>query len=362
MTAFDPNKPFNDLPPLPPRIEVETRDILKQTIPAERALAELKGLGRILPNQSLLVNSVVLQEAKDSSEIENIVTTNDALFRAFSADTQQVDTATKEVLRYREALWEGYHALRTRQVLSTNLFVTIMQRIKETQAGIRNTPGTTISNSTDGKVVYTPPEGERAIRNKLKNLEEFIHKEDDLTPLVKLALVHYQFEAIHPFDDGNGRAGRIVNILFLVLYELLELPVLYLSKAIIENKNDYYRLLRRVTEDEEWEPWILFMLRAVKETADFTRNRIMTIRELMNETMEEARQELPASVYSKELIDLLFREPYTKVRFLVNEGIAERQTAAKYLKELEKIGILESHKIGRETLYLNRKLYDLLSS
>ena len=303
---FDPKKPYDDLPLMPPEADVETKPVLKKAITANRALAELKGLGGTIPNQALLVNSLILQEAKTSSEIENIITTDDALFRAFTAGTSRVDPATKEVLRYREALWEGFNALKERPILSTNLFITIVQTIRKNQAGIRNTPGTTIANSTTGEILYTPPEGETLIRNKLKNLEEFIHAEDEMDPLVKLALVHYQFEAIHPFTDGNGRTGRIINILFLVLHNLLDLPVLYLSKAIIERKSEYYRLLRQVTEDGRW-------------------------------------------------------QVYTKGRFLVEAGIAERKTAAVYLKELERIGILEAKKVGREILYLNSRLYDLLS-
>ena len=359
---FDPNKPFNDLPLLPPKADVETKPVLKKAITANRALAELKGLGGTIPNQALLVNSLILQEAKASSEIENVITTNDALFRAFTAKTSRVDPATKEVLRYREALWEGYNALKERPILSTNLFVTIVQRIRENQAGIRNTPGTTIADSATGEIIYTPPEGETIIRDKLKNLEDFIHAEDEMDPLIKLALIHYQFEAIHPFSDGNGRTGRIINILFLILHGLLDLPVLYLSKAIIERKNDYYRLLRQVTQKNQWEPWILYMLASIEETATFTRERILAIRNLMLETMEKARRELPRRVYSKELIELLFQQPYCKISFLVDAGIASRNIASSYLGELVKINILKKETIGRETLYLNHKLYELLST
>ena len=359
--SFDPQKPYNDLPLLPLKKDIETRAILKKTITAGRALAELKGLGKTIPDQSMLVNSVVLQEAKASSEIENIITTNDALFRAFTAKTSRVDPATKEVLRYREALWEGYNELRKRPILATNLFVKLVQRIKENQAGIRRTPGTTISNAATGEIIYTPPEGEAVIRDKLKNLEDYIHGEDDIDPLIKLALIHYQFETIHPFSDGNGRTGRIINILYLVFQGLLDLPVLYLSKFVIDRKNEYYRLLRQVTEKREWEPWILYMLDAVEETAAFTRKRILDIRDLMAETMEVAKETLPGRVYSKELIELLFCQPYTKGQFLVDAGIAKRKTAAEYLKDLEKTGILTGKRIGREMLYLNTRLYDLLS-
>ncbi len=358
---FDPNKPFNDLPLLPPKVDVETKRVLKKAIAANRALAELKGLGQTIPNQALLVNSLILQEARASSEIENVITTNDALFRAFTAKTSRVDPATKEVLRYREALWEGYQALKKRPILATNLFVRIVRTIKENQAGIRNTPGTKLANSATGKVIYTPPEGETIIRDRLKNLEDFIHAGDQMDPLVKLALIHYQFEAIHPFTDGNGRTGRIINILFLILHGLLDLPVLYLSKAIIERKNDYYRLLRQVTKENRWEPWILYMLASVEETATFTRERILAIRNLMLETMEKARRELPRRVYSKELIELLFHQPYCKIAFLVDAGIASRNIASGYLKELEKVKILKKEKIGNEFIYLNIALYDLLS-
>ena len=359
--SFDPQKPYNDLPLLPPKQDIETRNILRKTITAGRALAELKGLGETIPNQSMLVNSVVLQESKASSEIENIITTDDALFRAFTAKTSRVDPSTKEVLRYREALWEGYNELKKRPILATNLFVKLVQRIKENQAAIRRTPGTTISNAATGEIIYTPPEGEAVIRDKLKNLEDYIHGEDDIDPLIKLALIHYQFETIHPFSDGNGRTGRIISILYLVFQGLLDLPVLYLSKFIIDRKNDYYRLLRRVTEKNEWEPWILYMLDAVEETATFTRKRILDIRDLMTETMEMAKETLPGRVYSKELIELLFCQPYIKGQFLVDAGIAKRKTAAEYLKDLEKTGILTGKRIGREMLYLNTRLYDLLS-
>jgi Fic family protein len=358
--VFNAKVPYNDLPPLPPGVDVETKTILKETIVARSALAELKGLGATIPNQALLVDSLILQEAQASSEIENIITTSDALFQAFTAKTKQTDPATKEVLRYREALWKGYSDLKDRPVLTTNLFIELVRTIKEHSGGIRRMPGTAVANAGTGTVIYTPPEGETVIRDKLKNLEDFIHAEDGLDPLIKLALIHYQFEAIHPFADGNGRTGRI-NILFLVLNGLLDLPVLYLSKSIIEQKNDYYRLLRQVTEKGLWEPWILFMLKAVKDTATFTRERTLAIRALMNETMEKAKEKLPARVYSKELIETIFRQPYTKGQFLVDAGIARRQTAAEYLKELERIGILKPHKIGKETLFLNVDLYGLLS-
>jgi Fic family protein len=358
---FDSQKPFNELPLLPPKVEIETKTTLKKAISAGRALAELKGLGETIPNQAILVNSIILKEAKASSEIENIITTHDALFRAFSAKTGQIDPATKEVLRYREALWEGFSSLEDRPLLTTNLFIRIVQTIRANKAGIRNTPGTKVANAATGEVVFTPPEGENIIRDKLKNLEDYIHAEDEVDPLIKLALIHYQFEAVHPFTDGNGRTGRILNILFLTQKHLLDLPVLYLSKYIIEQKSDYYRLLRGVTEHQEWEPWILYLLEAVEQTAFFTRDKILSIRELLIKTLEFTKENLPSRVYSKDLIELLFHQPYTKAQFLVDAGIVKRQAAADYLKRLEGIGVLSVQKVGKENLYLNAKLYEILS-
>ncbi len=359
--AFSPDRPFNDLPLLPPKTDIETRSTLKKAISAGRALAELKGLGETIPNQAILVNSIILQEAKASSEIENIITTQDALFRAFSANTSKIDPATKEVLRYREALWEGYQSLQDRPLLTTNLFIRIVQTIRANQAGIRNTPGTKVANAATGEVVFTPPEGEDVIRTKLKNLEDYIHAQDDVDPLIRLALIHYQFEAIHPFTDGNGRTGRILNILYLTINRLLDLPVLYLSKYIIDQKAEYYHLLRGVTEHQAWEPWILYMLDAVEQTALHTRDKILAIRDLLTKTLELAKEKLPPRVYSKDLIELLFHQPYTKAQFLVDAGIAERKTAANYLKELSKLGTMGPYKVGKENLYLNEKLFEILS-
>jgi len=358
--SFDPTCPYNGLPSLPPRGNLESRAILRKTISAGRALAELKGLGQTIPEQAILINSIILQEAKASSEVENIITTTDKLFQAFTAKSGRFDPATKEVLRYREALWLGFNELKTREVLTTNLFVKIVQTIKQNETGIRDISGTTLRNPR-GEIIYTPPEGKTLIQDKLRNLEDYIHSEDDIDPLIKMAVVHHQFEAIHPFPDGNGRTGRIINTLFLAFRGLLELPVLYLSKYIIENKKEYYRLLRRVTEDYDWEPWILYILEAVEQTAVFTRQRIIAIRDLMVETMEKARGGLPRRVYSKELIELLFQQPYCKISFLVDKGIASRNIASSYLNELTKNNILRKMKAGKEFIYLNTALYDLLS-
>ena len=358
---FNPAIPYNDLPPLPPKAEIETKAVLRKVAAAGRSLAELKGLGSTIPNQSILVNSLVLREAKASSEIENVVTTNDTLYRAFTASSSAVDPATKEVLRYRVALWEGFNEMKKQGLLTTNLFIKLVQTIKENQAGIRAIPGTVIQDTKTGAILYTPPLGESVIREKLKNLEEYIHAADETDPLVKLSVIHYQFEAIHPFPDGNGRVGRIINSLYLVARGQLDVPILYLSKYIIDNKSEYYRLLRAVTAKGEWEKWVLYMLDAIQETAVETREKVVAIRTLMDHILQAGKAKLPAKVYSKELMEVLFRQPYTKVQHLVDAGIAERKTAAVYLRELEKAGILRSHKSGREVLFLNVKLFQLLS-
>ena len=354
-----PDKPYNHLPPLPPEIEIETPSVLKAAISANRALAELKGKSESLPNPSILVNSIVLQEAKSSSEIENVVTTNDKLFTALSAEDSDVDLQTKEVLRYRQALWKGVEKLKE-QPLSTDLFINLMQTIKETDDGIRTDSGTVIANPNTRKIIYWPPEGKELIHNLLVNLEHYIHANDSTDPLIKMAVMHYQFEAIHPFDDGNGRTGRLLNILYLMEKKLLHHPVLYLSNAIISRKQDYYKLLRGVTEKQEWQPWILFMLESVEKTSHQTMIRIEQILKLLDETLKTGKNKLPDRVYSKELIELLFEQPYCKVKFLVDRDIAKRQTAAEYLRELEKAGILRSKQVGRENLFVNVKLYDLL--
>ena len=356
------NRPYNDLPLLPPKVELENSEILKAAIDANKALAELKGIATTIPNQSILINTLPLQEARSSSEIENVLTTNDQLYEALAAKTDEYDSQTKEVLRYKEALWEGYNKLKGNNLLTINLFIDIFQKIKKTTAGIRNTPGTKITTSV-GEVIYTPPEGENVIREKLSNLENYIHNDSDRTdPLIKLAVIHYQFEAIHPFTDGNGRTGRIINILYLLQQKLLDLPVIYLSRYITENKSGYYLLLRIVAEKNEWTPWILYMLNGMSSTGKNTAVKITEIKVLLENTLIDMKQKLPGRIYSKELIELLFTQPYCKVEFVVNAGIAKRQTAAEYLKEIEKTGLLKSKKVGKEVLYLNLPLFELLKS
>lgn len=356
---FDPQMPYNDLPLLPPPGDLESKAVLKKAISANKALAELKGAGELIPDQTLLIQAIGLQEAKLSSEIENIVTTNDELYRAFADDGQRTNPHTKEVLRYKDALWHGFKSIKhDNRPLTTGLFEELFQIIKETDAGVRRTPGTKLANP-QGEIIYTPPEGESVIRDKLGNLEKFLYDYNDIDPLIKLAVMHYQFEAIHPFTDGNGRTGRILNILYLIEAGLLDIPVLYLSSYIINNKNNYYAGLKRITEEHAWEPWILYILDAVEQTAIATRERILAIRNLMNQSIEQVKRELP-KIYTKDLLELLFRQPYCKIRFLEAAGIAQRQTASIYLRELERIGLLHSMKVGREYYYINAKLLELL--
>ena len=357
---FNRNIPFNALPDLPPKEEVETVTILKMAIRANKAIAELRVSGHLIPNQAVLIQTLGLSEAKLSSEIENIVTTNDELYRAFVDGNINIEPQTKEVLFYKDALWHGYHALtKKNRLLTTPLFIELVQILKNSTLGIRNIPGTKLVNSR-GEVKYIPPEGEEIIRKKLSNLEKFIYAEDSLDPLIKMAIIHYQFEAIHPFPDGNGRTGRILNILYLIEKQLLDIPVLYLSNYIISNKIEYYNGLQQVTETSAWEPWILYILQGLEQTAIVTRERILSIYRLTEETGEKVRTRLPR-IYSKDLIEIIFRSPYCKIKFLEEAGIAKRQTASSYLKELEKIGVLRSHKIGRDIYYVNDHFLKILS-
>lgn len=360
-TPFQPIAPHNGLPLLPPGVEVESKRTLKMAIAANRALAELRGAGGLIPNQGMLIRSVVLQEAKLSSEIENVVTTNDKLYRAFSAFANHTDPNTKEVLHYEQALWHGYHALKKGRPLGASLFVEIVGIIRETDIGIRTMPGTQVVNERTGEAIYTPQEGQGLIRGLLDNLAEYLHADDAVDPLIKLAVAHYQFEAIHPFSDGNGRTGRVINILYLVERGLLDIPVLYLSRHIIQHRAGYYEGLRRVTEEGAWEDWIAYLLEAVEVTAADTRRRILEIREALDEAVEIARRKMERG-YRKELIELIFEQPYTRIQFLERAGIAKRQAASEYLRELERIGLLKGSKVGREMLYVNPRLMEILSA
>jgi Fic family protein len=356
--SFDPAKPYNSLPLLPPMQDVETKSVLKRCVSAGRALATLRQSAFLIPNQDVLINTIPLREAKDSSAIENIVTTNDQLFRYANIDAEKADPATKEALRYRTALLSAYKDLQHRP-LTTNVAIAICRAIKNTDLGIRKTPGTVLRNQTTDQAIYTPPDGEGVLRDKMANWEKFLHEREDIDPLIRMAIGHYQFEAIHPFPDGNGRTGRVINILYLIEQKLLDLPILYLSRYINDHRSDYYRLLLEVTTKGAWEPWVLYMLSAVEETALWTVHKIQAIKSLMDETVRHVSKTMP-SLYSRELVEVVFTQPYCRIGNLVELGIGNRNTAAKYLKELTAAGVLQSRKEGREQLYINARFLDLL--
>lgn len=360
MRTFSPSKPYNDLPLLPPAQEIETKTVLKKCIEATRHLEGLRQAAKHIPNQDVLINSIPLREAKDSSAIENIVTTNDKLFRFASIDAEHADSATREILRYRTALRNGFENLKNRP-LTVQTALTICRTIKDYDLDIRSLPGTTLENKATGEVIYTPPEGADIIRTKLSNWEKFLHEETTIDPIVRMAVGHYQFEAIHPFPDGNGRTGRALNILYLIDKQLLDLPILYMSRHINANRDRYYKLLRAVTTSEEWEPWILFMLDAVEQSAKWTTEKIAAIKALMDDTARHIRGVHPI-VYSHELVELLFTQPYCRVTDVVQHDIASRNTASRYMKELLTSGVLIQRKEGRDVLYINSRFLELLGN
>jgi len=355
---WQPDRPYNALPALPPQPEIETRAVLKQCITARAALAELKQAAELIPNQAVLVNTLPLLEARASSEIENIVTTTDKLFQHMRSE-EQADPATKEALRHSRALFEGVKAL-SRHPLNTRIAEQICTRIKGVEMAVRRTSGTTLTNDATGEIIYTPPEGEPLLRDLLANWERFLHNETSLDPLIRMAIGHYQFEAIHPFTDGNGRTGRVLNSLFLIQENLLTLPILYLSRYIIQNKADYYHLLLQVTREQAWEPWLLYLIKGVEETATWTTAKIAAIRALSEHTTMYVRDRLP-KVYSHELVSLIFELPYCRIGSLTEAGIAKRQTASQYLKQLVEIGVLVEMAVSKEKLFIHPKLMQLLT-
>ncbi|MDB4907758.1 MAG: filamentation induced by cAMP protein Fic [Gemmatimonadetes bacterium] len=356
------DRPYNDLPPLPPAGELESRTVLKQCIVARAALAELKVATELIPNPTILLNSILLLEAQASSEIENIVTSADELFRRVEA-SDPGDAATREALRYRRALLEGAASLQVKP-LSTWTAEVVCTEVKGVEMRVRRVPGTQLVNSASRAVSYTPPVGEDRIRRLLSNWEAFLHEApttDGMDPLVKMAVLHYQFEAIHPFTDGNGRTGRVINSLFLVARGLLPQPILYLSRYIIEHKQEYYRLLLGVTRDAAWEDWVLFMLRGIELTARWTIAKIAAIRALSGEIAERIRAAYPR-LYSRDLVDVIFEQPYCRIRNLVERGVGTRQLASRQLHALVKGGILREVRLGRERLFLNHRLLRLLEA
>ena len=337
--------------------KMETYNVLKAEIHASRALSELKGIANVIPSQFLLVNSIVLQESKNSSEIENIVTTQDELYRGLSETATTIDPATKEVMFYREALYIGLDALKKHKFISINDIVNIQKVVVQNDGGIRSLPGTKIVNERTNTVVYVPPQTKEEIDAYLKNFTEYLNNDDD--SLVKLAVLHHQFESIHPFYDGNGRTGRILNILYLILKGHLDLPILYLSSYIIKNKDYYYSLLQKVHTENDWESWILFILKGIEETAKETVEKVKNIKALLDTQSEKVKTELP-KIYSKELLETVFENPYCKTEFVVRDLGVERKTASRYLHKLEDIGILRCVKAGKDNLFINDTLIKVL--
>ncbi len=351
MKEFIPKK-------LPVDKEVETVKLLKKSIAANKALAKLNGVAKIIPNSSVLINSLVLQEAKDSSAIENIITTHDELYKA-SIDIASITIATKEVQNYRNALLTGFKLVKDNKLLLKRNIVGIQSELEQNNAGVRKQCGTKLKNAQTGEIVFTPPQNYDEIEKLLANLEKYINEPNEIDSLINMAIIHYQFETIHPFYDGNGRTGRIINILYLVLKDLLDLPILYLSRYIIKNKSDYYRLLQEVRTQNNWEDWIFYMLDGIEKTSIETTELINDIRCLMEKTKQKIRNELPR-IYSKDLLEVLFTHPYTKIEFLVENLDITRQTATKYLRRLEDINILKTIKIKNSKYFINIDFFEIL--
>lgn len=345
--------PFNDY-------DLKTPRILESLNEASRSLAELKGFANSIPNQYILINAITINEAKDSSEIENIVTTHDSIYKVLT-ESGFKDESAKEVVDYRSAIWRGYEIIKEKGFISTNVLVELQGMIEHNKAGVRKNPGTKLINSKTGEIIYTPPQDEREIRDLLKNLEDYINKNDDVDPLIKMTLIHYQFESIHPFYDGNGRTGRILNVLYLVLNNLLDSPILYLSNYINKNKDEYYRLFTEFRENSNYEDWIIYILKGIEETSKNTIELIKLIQEEMEAYKDDFITKLP-KIYSEELLDSLFYEVYTRINYIEERCHVTRQTAATYLNSLVDAGLLEFEKIGRESIYKNTRLINLLSS
>ena len=344
--------PFNDY-------DLKTSRILESLNKASRALAELKGFASSIPNKNILINAITINEAKDSSAIENIVTTHDSIYKVLTQSGFK-EAAAKEVVDYRSAIWHGYEIINEKGFISTNILVEIQAMIEPNKTGIRKTPGTNLVNSITGKVIYTPPQQENEIRDLLKNLEDYINNFDDgVDPLIKMALIHYQFESIHPFYDGNGRTGRILNVLYLVLNKLIDSPILYLSNYINKNKNDYYKLFNEFRENNNYEDWIIYILKGIEETSKNTIELIKQIQSEMESFKEEFMVKLP-KIYSDELLYSLFFEVYTRINYIEDRCGVTRQTATNYLNQLNDAGLLEYEKVGRESIYKNTRLIELL--
>lgn len=346
---------------LPLKKDIETKKVLKKLSSAHRALAELKGLISSIPNGSILINTLALQEAKDSSEIENIITTHDDLYKAELNFEGVKSLDAKEVQNYIGALKTGYSFITKRNILTNNDIIEIQTVLEKNNAGFRKVPGTSLKNAVTGEVIYTPPQDYDTIQRLMSNLEQFINDDSisDFDPIVKMAIIHYQFESIHPFYDGNGRTGRIINVLYLVMKGLLDLPILYLSSYIIENKADYYKLLQEIKNTDDWENWLLYLIEAVEQTSKQTITIIKEIQELMYEFKHLIRNNY--KFYSQDLLNNLFQHPYTKIEFIERDLNVSRITAANYLNKLAKDGILVKQKLGTGNYYINERLYTILT-
>ena len=351
------------IPRLPLAIDLETKAILKKTAAAHSALAEMKGAATGMPNEGILINTLSLQEAKDSSAIENIITTHDELYQSDYLSKNFKTLASKEVHNYAQALQTGFRVVKESGLLTNNHILKIQATLEENNAGFRRLPGTALKNELTGETVYTPPQSYDEVVALMSNLAEFINDNalSDWDPLVKMAVIHHQFESIHPFYDGNGRSGRIINILYLVKEGLLDIPILYLSRYINQHKSDYYRLLQKVRNENAWEEWTLYILEGVVQTSKQTIQTIKGIKDLMLKHKRIIRHELP-KIYSQDLLNNLYRHPYTKIEFVMNEVGVSRKTASKYLNELATIGIVNKHKIGKDNYYVNRELFALLQN
>lgn len=349
------------LPPLPLPNYTENNIILKKLAKAHQSLAELKGVSGIIPNQSILINTLSLQEAKDSSAIENIITTHDDLYTSNALKKQFSNLASKEVHSYALALRNSYYVVKQTELLTNTCILAIQATLLENNAGYRKLPGTSLKNDQTGEIIYMPPQETLQIENLMTNLEKFINDDNlsDLDPLVKMAIIHHQFESIHPFYDGNGRTGRIINILYLVKSRLLESPILYLSRYINQNKNKYYRLLQAVRDNNDWDSFVLYMLDGIEQTSKQTIYLVHDIKKLMQKHKNKIRNELP-KIYSQELLNNLFNHPYTKIEFVMQDLRVKRITATKYLNQLVEIGLLKKQQVKNEIFYINSDLFDLL--
>ena len=354
---------MNNIKHLPVSIDLETKPVLKKIVNVHRYLAELKGIAATIPNQQILIDTLSLQEAKESSAIENIISTFDDIFQSNTNSTIFTTSAAKEIHAYSRALKIGFELVKKNGLLTNNIILDIQQNIEENKAGFRKLPGTKLLNESTGETVYQPPQDYQEIVELMTNLEKYINNDElwDVDPIIKMAVFHQQFESIHPFYDANGRTGRIINILYLIKMDLLSIPILYLSRYIIQHKQDYYLLLQEVRETDQWESWILYMLDAVEQTSKQTIGQIREIKQSMQQYKNTIRQFAP-KIYSQDLLNNLFRYPYTKIEYIMHDMNVSRNTAIRYLDQLVDLELIEKKKVGRENYFVNKALFSLLTN